>query len=51
MKARRNTFTTNSPEGHKVAESALGHPRRAKPVRCTSAYHPIAVDWLQLKLK
>src|SRR5579864_87441 len=31
--------------------SLHGHPRRARPVRCTSAYRPIAVDWLQLKLK
>jgi hypothetical protein len=29
----------------------VGHPRRAEHVRCTSAYRPIAVDWLQLKLK
>jgi hypothetical protein len=29
----------------------MSHARRARPVRCTSAYRPIAVDWLQLKLK
>ena len=26
----------------------MGHLRRAEPVRCTSAYRPIALDWLQL---
>jgi hypothetical protein len=38
-------------QGGVSSEFSFGSASARQAVRCTSAYHPIAADWLQLKLK